>query len=87
MATNSKSEDIRRMIFDPNVPDWAFITEDDLSAVFDCGISTIQKWRKEARFPPPIGMPGGAVYTMAAIREFLKKRAAESKKAAQACLK
>lgn len=87
MNARDKAEEIRRMIFDPSVPDWAFLSEDDLVAAFGCATSTLRRWSNEAKFPRPIELPGTSVYTLASIREFLKKRAAESKRAAVAILK
>lgn len=76
------SADLRARIFDTSVPDWAFVTEDELCTAFECSPTTLADWKRGGNFPNPVKIPGGVCYPLSAIREFLKRRANEAKKAA-----
>lgn len=77
---------VKRMVFDPAVPDWAFITEEEVCAFFSCKPSTLFDWKRDGGFPPASKIPGGVCYPLSAVREYLKKTAATAKKTAVAVL-
>lgn len=72
---------IRAMLFDPAVPDYAFLTRDEVIAAFDTSEPTLRRWALESGFPDPVAYPGITAYPIAALREFLSRVARESRNA------
>ena len=72
---------IRSILFDPNVPDYAFLTQEEVFAAFDASESTLRRWAIKDGFPDPVGYPGITAYSIAALREFLSRVARESRNA------
>ena len=72
---------IRAMLFDPNVPDYAFLTKDEVITAFEASDTTLRRWALESGFPDPVDYPGIKAYPIAALREFLSRVARESRKA------
>lgn len=82
--TSNKSIDgarIRAILFDPNVPDYAFLTQEEVFAAFGASESTLRRWAIESGFPDPVGYPGITAYPIAALREFLSRVARDSRNA------
>lgn len=72
---------IRAILFDPKVPDYAFLTQEEVFAAFDASESTLRRWAMENGFPDPVGYPGLKAYPIAALREFLSRVARDSRNA------
>lgn len=72
---------IRSILFDPNVPDYAFLTQEEVLAAFNASEATLRRWAMESGFPDPVGYPGIKAYPIAALREFLSRVARESRNA------
>lgn len=66
---------MRSKIFDPNTPDYAFLTYEEVCAAFDCTYRTIRNWQRLNDFPIAVLYPGGDGYPVILLREFLAKRA------------
>lgn len=64
---------VRARIFNPETPDYAFFTPEEVCAAFGCAERTLRDWRKDG-FPDPIKYPGMIGWPLSAIREFLKGR-------------
>lgn len=64
---------LRRMIYDPDTPDFAFLTQQEVEDAFFTADSTLRTWRREGRFPEPIKMPGGFGYFVGDLRRFLQE--------------
>lgn len=77
---------ILRMIFDPETPGFAFLSKEEVMTAFDATERTLLEWRKKG-FPGMISMPGGSVYNIEAIREFLRDRQREAVRNTRAALK
>lgn len=81
------AELIRARIFNPETPDYAFFTAEELCAAFGgCADRTLREWRKIG-FPEPIKYPGMIGWPLCAIREFLKNRSKEGLRNAREALK
>lgn len=84
MTASNKIRDgmrFREMLFDPAVPDYAFLTRDEVIAAFDTSEPTLRRWALESGFPDPVAYPGITAYPIAALREFLSRVARESRNA------
>lgn len=60
MTANKLSDGprIRSILFDPNVPDYAFLTQEEVLAAFNASEATLRRWAMESGFPDPVGYPG-----------------------------
>ena len=57
MTASNKIRDgmrFREMLFDPAVPDYAFLTRDEVIAAFDTSEPTLRRWALESGFPDPV---------------------------------
>lgn len=69
---------VREFLFDPNTPDYAFITEEEIAAAFGAADGTIRNWRSTKGFPSPMDVPGKKAYDVGSLRDWLKRLARES---------
>lgn len=72
---------VRAMLFDPDVPNFAFVSQDEVCAAFSIDARTLRTWRSSGRFPDPADLPGVTAFSVEAIREFLKDASRQSVKA------
>lgn len=77
---------IRAMLFDPNVPDFAFLTKSEVCAAFDTSDRTLRDLKTKG-FPEPIQDLPGTNFSIAAIREYLKRSSRNALKTTKERLK
>lgn len=65
---------LRATLFDPSVPDWAFLTIEETCKAFGVEAKTLQDWKREQDFPEPTRYPGVSGYPLSVLRAFLKDR-------------
>ena len=58
---------IREFLFNPQTPDYAFLTEEEVAEAFGAKSGTIRNWRPRG-FPDPIDVPGKVAYDVGSIR-------------------
>lgn len=64
---------IRRYLFSPETPDFAFLTLDEVVAAFDTSDSTLRYLRRLGKFIEPQEIPGGKGYFVGDLRQFLQR--------------
>lgn len=65
--------EIRRYICDPDTPDFAFLTLEEVMAAFNISDSTIRYLRRLGKFIEPQEIPGGKGYFVGDLRGFLQR--------------
>lgn len=84
---NIDGEKIRSMIFNPQTPDYAFFTKEELCAAFyGCSDRTLRDYRVEG-FPGPEQYPGFKAWPLSTIRAFLQRKAMLSSRLSRELLK
>ena len=68
---------IREFLFNPQTPDYAFLTEEEVAEAFGAKSGTIRNWRPRG-FPDPIDVPGKVAYDVGSIRAWLKRLTREA---------
>lgn len=63
---------IREFLFNPQTPDYAFLTEEEVAEAFGAKSGTIKNWRSKG-FPDPIDVPGKVAYDVGSIRAWLRR--------------
>lgn len=64
---------VRRFLFDPDTPDFAFLTLEEVMAAFNTSDSTIRYLRRLGKFIEPQDIPGGKGYFVGDLRGFLQR--------------
>lgn len=64
---------VRRFLFDPDTPDFAFLTMAEVMAVFETSDSTLRYKRREGKFMEPQEILGGKGYFVGDLRDFLRR--------------
>lgn len=64
---------VRRLLFSPETPDFAFLTLEEVMAAFDTSDSTLRYCRRLGKFIEPKEIPGGKGYFVGDLRAFLQR--------------
>ncbi len=78
MSTNQtkreRDQALLQRIFDPSVPDWTFLSQEELASAFGIAERALRKWSEKRAFPEPVAYPGFTAYPVGAVRAFLKRQ-------------
>lgn len=69
-----RDQTLLQRIFDPSVPDWTFLSQEELASAFGIAERTLRDWASKRAFPEPVEYPGFTAYPVGAVRAFLKKQ-------------
>lgn len=69
-----QNDKVLKYVYDPNTPDYALLTTEEVCSLFNVCDSTLWRWRASGKFPEPAKLPGkGCRYSVGSVRNFLSQ--------------
>ena len=75
-----KVKELKSRLFDPNTPDFAFFTKEEVLLLFGVSESTLRKWAGKNQFPKPKSIGDFQFYPILGLKEYFSSVARDSRK-------
>lgn len=75
-----KINELKTRLFDPQTPDYAFFTKEEVMLLFGISESTLRQWAGTEKFPAPKSIGNFQFYPILGLKEYFNSVARVSRK-------